>query len=397
MQQSILTQQTDKLFYTDSHMLEFDAVVLACEKSDKDEGLYRIVLDRTAFFPEGGGQQADTGFLGDACVKDVREKEGTICHICDRPVPVGETVHGRLDYDKRFDRMQNHTGEHIVSGLVHRHFGYENVGFHLGTDVTMDFDGELSGEDLLRIEREANGAVVKNLPVIAEFPDREKLAAMEYRSKIELEGQVRIVTVPGYDCCACCAPHVAFTGEIGMIKLLNGQKYKGGTRVTMVCGFRALSDYNQKAGQIAALSVLLSAKQTEVAAAAGHMKEELAACKGKLTELRQQLFTYRAAGIDKKQPCVCLFEQELNGNELRTLVNLCMEKCSGICIALSGDDASGYHFVAGSRTKDMREFGGALNEAFQGRGGGKPEMIQGSIKGSRTSIEEWILHKAAEN
>lgn len=396
MQQSILTQQTVKLFYTDSHMAEFDATVLACERLEK-EGLYGIVLDRTAFFPEGGGQQADTGILGDACVKDVKEKGGTICHICDRPLPVGETVHGKLDYEKRFDRMQNHTGEHIVSGLVHRHFGFENVGFHLGTDVTMDFSGELSGEELLLIEREANEAVVKNLPVIAEFPDREALAAMEYRSKIELEGQVRIVTVPGYDRCACCAPHVALTGEIGMIKLLNGQKYKGGTRVTMVCGFRALADYNQKAGQVAAVSVLLSAKQTEIATASGHIKEELTACKGKLALLRQRLFTYQVAGIGENQPCVCLFEQELNGNELRTLTNLCMEKCSGLCIALSGDDASGYQYVAGSRTWDMREFGRALNEAFHGRGGGKAEMIQGSIKGSRMTIEEWILHKAAEN
>ncbi|MBO5279106.1 MAG: hypothetical protein J6B06_06430 [Lachnospiraceae bacterium] len=391
-------QNTKKLYYEDSHMAEFTAEVLSCEKETGKEGtIYKIVLDRTAFFPEGGGQSADTGYLNDAAVSDVKEKEGIIYHICQKELPVGTRVQGRLDFEKRFDKMQNHTGEHIVSGLVHELFGYENVGFHLGTDVTMDFSGELSKEDLLMIERKANEAVIKNIPVQTAFPDKETLASMTYRSKIELEGEVRIVTIPGYDCCACCAPHVRLTGEIGMIKLLSAQKYKGGTRVTMVCGFRALADYNQKSEQISAVSVLLSAKQTEIADAVAHVKEELTVCKSQLTGLRQQLLQLKVSQLEDRMPNICMFEPDLNGNEIRMLVNLCMEKCDGICIAFSGSDTDGYQFVAGSRTKDMREFGKALQEAFEGRGGGKPEMIQGSIKGEQKAIEAWILHKLEEN
>ncbi len=391
-------QTTRKLFYEDSHLSEFEAEVLSCGETEGKQGIiYQIVLDQTAFFPEGGGQSADTGYLNDVPVQDTKEKSGIIYHICTEAIPAGTKVHGKLDFEKRFDRMQNHTGEHIVSGLVHKHFNYENVGFHLGTEVTMDFSGELSREDLLMIEQEANEAVVKNLSVQTEFPDKDALASIAYRSKIELEGAVRIVTIPGYDCCACCAPHVKFTGEIGIIKLLNGQKYKGGTRVTMVCGFRALADYNNKSEQITAISVLLSAKQTEAADAAVHMKEELTACKNQLAGLKQQLFTCKVDQLEENLPYICMFESDLSGNEIRMLVNMCMEKCEGICIVLSGSDENGYQFVAGSRTIDLRGFGKALQESFQGRGGGKAEMIQGSVKGTREAIEEWILHKAAKN
>lgn len=391
-------QNTKKLYYEDSHMAEFTAEVLSCEKETKKTGIiYKIVLDRTAFFPEGGGQSADTGYLNGAAVRDVKEKEGIICHICKKELPVGTKVQGRLDFEKRFDKMQNHTGEHIVSGLVHRLFGYENVGFHLGTDVTMDFNGELTKEDLRMIEKKANEAVIKNIPVQTAFPDKETLASMTYRSKIELEGEVRIVTIPGYDCCACCAPHVKLTGEIGMIKLLSAQSYKGGTRVTMVCGFRALADYNQKAEQIHSVSVLLSAKQTEIADAVAHMKAELTDCKGQLAGFRQQLLQLKANQLEDGMPNICMFEPDLSGNEIRMLVNLCMEKCRGICIVFGGSDTDGHPFVAGSRTKDVREFGKALQEAFAGRGGGKPEMIQGSIMGEQKAIEAWILHKFEEN
>lgn len=385
-------QKTRKLFYEDSHLAEFEAEILACEKIEGQD-VYRVVLDRTAFFPEGGGQASDTGWLEGIPVSDVREKDGIIYHICAETLQVGTKVHGKLDYDKHFDKMQNHTGEHIVSGLVHKHFGYENVGFHLGTDVTMDFSGELTKEDLLKIERLANEAVVKNIPVKTEFPDKETLSGMTYRSKIELEGDVRIVTIPGYDVCACCAPHVDYTGEIGMIKLIASQKYKGGTRVTMVCGFRALADYNQKSEQVGAVSVLLSAKQAEIAEAAARMKGELSHTKGQISVLRQQLFEYKVRELEADAPYIALFEKDLNGNEIRTLVNLCMQQCEGVCMALTGDDEKGYQYVAGSRTVDMREFGKEFQEAFQGRGGGKPEMIQGSVQGTQQSITDWLLHK----
>lgn len=389
--------ETEKLFYQDSHLSEFEAEVLACEKKEGKEGLFQIVLDRTAFFPEGGGQPADTGFLNQVAIQDTKEKNGVIYHISTEPIAVGTKVKGKLDFEKRFDRMQNHTGEHIVSGLVHQQFGYENVGFHLGTDVTMDFNGELTKEDLLIIEKKANEAVIKNIKVQTEFPNKDSLASMDYRSKIELNGDVRIVTIPGYDCCACCAPHVLYTGEIGMVKLLGGQRYKGGTRVTMVCGFRALADYNQKSEQILSISVLLSSKQTDVFSATAHIKEELDSCKVKLSLLKQQMFAIKVSQLEENQPFICMFEPDLNGNEIRMLVNLGMEKTDGICVVLSGKEDGEYQFVAGSRTKDVRGFGKEFQDAFQGRGGGKAEMVQGSVKGTREMIESWILHKAAIN
>lgn len=385
-------QKTVKLFYEDSHLSEFDAEVLFCGKIEKQED-YRIVLDRTAFFPEGGGQACDAGWLDGMPVKKVTEENGIIYHVCEAEFPVGARLHGKLDYEKRFDKMQNHSGEHIVSGLVHRHFGYENVGFHLGTEITMDFNGELSKEDLLRIEYLANEAVSKNIPVQTAFPDRDALAQISYRSKQELEGEIRIVTIPGYDVCACCAPHVKQTGEIGLIKLTSSQRYKGGTRVTMVCGFRALSDYNWKAAQISAASALLSAKPTEVAGAVEHMKEELSRTRGQLAVLRKQIFQDKVSRIADDASYIILFEEERNGNELRALVNLCMEKCEGVCIVFGGDERNGYQFAAGSRSTDMCSFGKEFLEAFSGRGGGKPQMIQGSVQGDRAAISDWLLHK----
>ena len=212
-------KMTDKLFYQDSHLNKFEAEVISCEPVEGEEGRYEIVLDQTAFFPEGGGQYADHGSLGGAEVLDVQERDGRVFHITDHPLEPGMQVEGRLDWEERFMKMQQHTGEHIVSGLVHGRFGYNNVGFHLGSeDCTMDFSGEITREELREIEVEANRAVWKNLEVQVLYPSPEEAGKMEYRSKIEIEGQIRIVVIPGYDVCACCAPHVKRTGEIGMIK-----------------------------------------------------------------------------------------------------------------------------------------------------------------------------------
>ena len=260
---------TEKLYYLDSHKKEFDAAVAACEAKEKG---YAVVLNRTAFFPEGGGQYADTGMLGDAYVSDVQEKEDVIYHMTNRPFSVGETVHGNIDWDKRFESMQQHTGEHIISGLVHERFGYNNVGFHLGADYcTMDFDGPITKQALKEIELEANKIVYQNLDVEVLYPSKEELGDMEYRSKIEIKGQVRIVRIPGVDTCACCAPHVKKTGEIGNIKLVNMVNYKGGERIYMLCGFRALFDHREKEESVRAISALLCAKDGEIAGAVEHL------------------------------------------------------------------------------------------------------------------------------
>lgn len=263
---------TEKLFYKDSHMQMFQAIVQECCKDGEN---YKIRLDRTAFFPEGGGQYADHGTLNEYEVHDVQEEQGDVWHYTSHPFEAGDVVEGKIDWQERFEKMQQHTGEHIISGLVHARFGYNNVGFHLGDDsCTMDFDGEISKEELAEIEWKANEAVVKNLEVQVTYPSKEELENIAYRSKIEIEGQIRIVTIPGYDVCACCAPHVKTTGEIGQIKLTNAQRYKGGVRITMLCGFRALCDYRQKLSATRQISASLCAKENETAEAVEHLKEE---------------------------------------------------------------------------------------------------------------------------
>ena len=385
-------KMTDKLFYQDSHLREFTAKVLSCGQKGEQ---YEVALDQTAFFPEGGGQYADHGTLDQVRVLDVQEKDGEIFHLTDGPLEPGETVTGRIDWEERFMKMQQHTGEHIVSGLVHGRFGYNNVGFHLGSeDCTMDFDGEISKKELREIEREANRAVWKNLEVQVLYPSPEEAERMEYRSKIEIEGQIRIVEIPGYDVCACCAPHVKTTGEIGVIKLTDVQRYKGGVRVTMLCGVRALDDSEMKQEQTDGISALLCAKTGETAAAVKHLKDECSDLKYQIAEKDKLLASYRADMVPDEEETVCIFTEDIGGDAMRLLMNRVLEKERKLCAVFYGNDAEGYRYVIGSRTKDMRSLVKEFNAAFSGRGGGKPEMVQGTAKGSETEMREWILEKA---
>lgn len=385
---------TQKLFYEDSHMTEFTARVEMCRKKGE---YFEVVLDRTAFFPEGGGQYADTGCLGDVRVLDVQEKNGMIYHVTDGMLDEGCKVTGNIDWDMRFMKMQQHTGEHIVSGLVHSRFGYNNVGFHLGSeDCTMDFNGEISKEELWEIERLANEAAVKNLEVLVSYPSGTELDSLEYRSKIEIEGQVRIVTIPGYDVCACCAPHVKKTGEIGMIKLTNVQRYKGGVRITMLCGFRALGDYGKKEEHVKNISVLLCAKEEEVSDAAKRLKEENAQLKVKLAEMQKKLLEYKAKEVPKEEAFVCLFEEDLDGDSPRLLMNQVLVQDKTGCAVFWKTGESDFRYVIGSKTIDVRPLAKELNKRFEGRGGGKPEMVQGSLQGQEDEIRTWMQKKARE-
>ena len=287
---------TEKLFYQDSYLSEFCAKVLSCTSlsvEHSSEAKYEAVLDRTAFFPEGGGQSSDTGTL--TCkeetvqVLDVQEQDGVVVHFISGYLKPGETVIGKLDFQERFSKMQQHTGEHIVSGIVNKHFGYNNVGFHLGKDgVTMDYDGPITQEELRKIEYEANQAVAENIPVQVLYPTKEELEGISYRSKIEIQGQVRIVQIPGYDSCACCAPHVKDTGSVGMIKLVGAIHYKGGMRVSMLCGFWALADYNQKEESVVTISNRLSAKQEQVVQAVERLEQEIQEHTEKVKRLQQR-------------------------------------------------------------------------------------------------------------
>ena len=367
-------------------MKEFEARVLSCEACEEGGGFW-TVLDQTCFFPEGGGQYADTGYLGETKVVDARERDGIVYHRTEAPLEPGKLVRGRIDWEERFEKMQQHTGEHIVSGLVHSRFGYNNVGFHLGSDYcTMDFDGPISPEELREIEWEANRAVALDLEVIVQYPSKEELGHMEYRSKIEIEGQVRIVSVPGYDVCACCAPHVDRTGEIGLIKLVNRMNYKGGERITMLCGCRALRDYDSKLTAAREIGALLCEKEDQIAGAVRRQKEELEKQKYENGRLMHQLLVFRAKEIPVEGSMTAVFTDDIRGDAPRELMNLLLERGAFICGVFAAAGDGGWRYVIGSRQADVRPLGKALNSRFEGRGGGKPGMVQGTLTGSEADI-----------
>lgn len=376
---------TEKLFYKDSHMSTFSAVVKSCEQTKKG---YEAVLDRTAFFPEGGGQSADTGWINGIEVMDARERDGEVYHLMKEPLIPGEEVEGKIRDKERFSKMQQHTGEHIISGLVHKMYGYNNVGFHLGTeDVTMDFDGVLNKEQIREIEYLANEAVAKNLDVEITYPSKEELKDLEYRSKIEIEGQVRIVTIPGYDVCACCAPHMDTTGQIGLIKLTGLQNYKGGVRISMLCGFRALADYNVKEDNTKTIGAELSAKEEKLVEAVIRQKEEVTALKLENASLWRQILHYKAQTMPDNEPHIWHFDSELTGDTAREFANILMAKNTDICGIFFGSDQSGYRYVIASKTTDIRPIAKQLNTVCAGKGGGKPEMAQGSLSATKEQIQ----------
>lgn len=370
---------TLKLYYQDSHMSEFDAVVVSCNQTAKG---YAAVLDKTAFFPEGGGQRADTGLIGDAVVYDVHEKDG-IYHYIDRYIEPGTLVHCRLDFEKRFRRMQNHSGEHIVSGLVHSRFGYDNVGFHLGEGyMTIDFNGELDPEELESVEKAANAAVFANVAVKTWFPEPETLSGMEYRSKLELTENVRLVEIEGFDVCACCAPHVSFTGEIGIIKILDCERHRGGMRLTAACGmdaFEALSGMQKSATEI---SGILSAKRNEISDAVKRLLAEKDSLKYDLVTLGNDC----AGMLSKNAENRCLFFSLMPDASARELINRLKESFGGVFGVFIGDDEKGYKYYIGSSGVNLKEQGKAINASIEGRGGGTSTMITGMSSANREKI-----------
>ena len=377
---------TEKLYYTDSHIHEFSARVLSCEKAKKG---FAVVLDNTAFFPEGGGQPADTGIIGPAAVRDVQEQNGEIFHYTDQALTPGEEYACALDWEQRLCRMQNHSGDHIVSGITHKLYGFDNVGFHMGAEcMTIDFSGELSWEQLTEIETLANQAVRDDLPVKTCFPGPEALSQMEYRSKLELTRDVRIVEIPGTDRCACCAPHVKRTGEIGLIKLLSAERHRGGVRIELVCGMDALRECRLMQENVTAVSGLLSAKRAKSAAAVERVLAEQARLKERVAELSMALARLKAERFGYTEGNICVFDKVLDEVALRELVNLLMEKCGGMAGAFSGSDETGYMYIIGSKNIDLRSHSREINAAINGKGGGTAEMIRGRASTSAENIQK---------
>ena len=381
---------TRKLYYEDCHLAEFTARVTSCEQTEKG---WEIQLDATAFYPEGGGQACDLGTIGSTSVLDVRERGEAIIHLCDSALEAGAEVSCRLDYDRRFDLMQQHSGEHIISGIVHAKYGYHNVGFHMGPNmITIDFDGPIPAEDLPAIELAANEAVWQNLPLHIWYPSQEELPTVGYRSKRALPWPVRIVEVPGFDKCACCGTHVASTGEIGVIKMFSMIKFHEGVRIEMACGRRALAALNHAFDQNRQVSQAFSAKITETGEAARKMNDALAAEKFRSTGLQKQLFRHTAAGYANREN-ILHFEPNLEPALVRDLADMIADQVTGMAAVFSGADGDGYNFCLMTRTDDLRAFGKAMTQTLGGRGGGKPIFQQGKV----TATESHLRAFFAEN
>ena len=383
--------QTRKLYYEDSHLRTFTAEVLSCEKTEKG---YEVILDATAFYPEGGGQAADTGTLNGIRVKDTRERGETVVHLCEAALEPGTVAEGRIDYENRFRRMQQHSGEHIVSGIINRRWGYHNVGFHMGSDIiTIDFDGVIPAEELASIEAEANGAVWQNLSVKCWYPSEEELPSVFYRTKRALPWPVRIVQVPGFDSCACCGTHVKATGEIGIIKLFSAMGFRGGTRLEMACGDSALKLLNQAYEQNRQVSQAFSAKIQETGAAARRMNEVLAEQKYRITGLERRIFAAIAADYANKGN-ICHFEEGLDNVAVRELADAIAENSGGWAAVFSGSDENGYAFCLVTRQGDLRSLGKEMTRQLNGRGGGKPICQQGRVQAEKVAIEAFFAENA---
>ena len=405
-----------KLYYEDVHMTEFEAVVTECTYDEKKK-IYKVVLDQTAFFPEEGGQVADKGTLtliqkneqiasqNDSIrealpapirltLLDAHIKNDIIYHYVEQEIPIGTMVKGCVDWNQRFDFMQQHSGEHIISGLVNKYYGYDNVGFHLGLqEVTLDFNGVLTMEQLREIELKANEAVWKNLPVEIEFPSSEKLQTLEYRSKLNLTENVRIVTIPGYDVCACCAPHVDTTGQIGIIKITNVQSHRGGVRVNILCGNRALQDYTVKQDNTFAISASLSVKQDSIADGVERLKEDNFKQKEIMNRLQAAILKNMADSLPspKESNHAILFVEPMDDIAIRNLINDLVPKYAGYVGVFWGNDVDGYRYIIGSSSLDCRELASLLREKFSAKGGGKAAMIQGNVLAAKRQIEMIIL------
>lgn len=403
------TNETRKLYDDDAYATEFDAVILSCAPAAPKNGrpVYELLLDQTLFFPEEGGQSPDLGVLtiisGSTVLSleviDVQIKNNQIYHSVALSgissssdlLTEGVAVHGKIDWEHRFSNMQQHSGEHIFSGIVHSKYGFENVGFHLSDQtVTMDYNGVLTPAQVAELELLVNRAIVENVEIVTGYPSKEALAALNYRSKKEIEGRLRIVTVTGYDVCACCAPHVHRTGEIGMLKVMHIQNYKGGVRLTILCGFRALAAFSEKQATLSELTRMLSTSEDAIADSVEKMRTTIQQLKYDLSRTQRERLFEKAASISSEEKNVLFFEPALEQGAARELLNDLVKKHSGFCGIFIGEDATGYSFLVASEGCDCAALAASMRTALNAKGGGTPRMIQGHTSASKTSVIEFF-------
>ncbi len=381
---------TEKIYELIGAPYCMEATVLACR--EMSDGRYAVVLDRTVFFPEGGGQYADVGVLGEAQVQDVQIVNGELLHYTDKALPTGEIVRGEIDRKRRYVRMQHHTGEHILSGLIHAAYGYDNVGFHLSDEeMTMDVSGPLSAAQLRQIELAANRVVWENHAVTASYPDPQALGTLAYRSKLELQGEVRIVSIDGVDACACCAPHVASTGEVGVIRIAESMSYKGGMRLWVVCGERALTLWYKEHDALDTIARSFSISRDETVEAVTRVQKELGELRGALGQCRRELLLGRvkAAATDDERNLL-LFDCGEDANAMRYAAEQGAALCKGLCALFSAPTGGMVRYVCIAEQLPLRAISKELHDSLGGRGGGSDRMIQGSVPYDEAAIRAFF-------
>lgn len=415
----------EKLYDENAYAVEFISdVVSAYVTAWNEEDVLEFVLEKTSFFPEQGGQTSDTGMFYDTDSENEFEvfhayiKDDTVYHLArlvKKPVEtkkrkkteeeeevtdlnsvkLPKRIIGRINWDERFDKMQQHSGEHLVSGTVHRLFGYDNVGFSLSSDnVTLDFNGKFKDEDILEIEKTVNRAVFENFKVKVYYPDADELRKIQYRSKKELIGRIRIVEFPGYDICACCAPHVASTGEIGIIKIVSAEHFKGGTRMSIKCGYRALKDYTGLLESAKGISRLLSVTKEDVAPAVEKLSKDLRDTKFELAGYKAKVldaaFESAVNSADKDHNNPIMFTTGLDAAIIRKSINNVLDKTNGYCGVFFSGEKEGYSFIIGSNVKDCTVLAAGLREKYGAKGGGNKSMIQGNVIASEDELKEFL-------
>ena len=380
--------ETEKLYYHDPFLREFTATILSCEETKKG---CIVTLDRSAFYPEGGGQPADHGTLDGIAVTDVHEKDGVILHTCASAVECGKTVTGVIDWERRFDHMQQHSGEHIISGILCADYACDNVGFHMGADtVTIDYNADISWEQALTAEAKANAVIWSDREVEISYPDKAALAALDYRSKKELEGQVRIVTFPAADCCACCGTHVLRAGQVGLVKVLSCQKFREGSRMEIMCGGRALTYLGKTYEQARAIGQQLSVKPQDTLAAVERMAAEVAALKLRCAALEGEVFDSIAAQCEGKGDTV-LFQDPMKPDSVRKLADAVAKTCGGLAAVFAGPEEGKWNYaLVRADGTDISPLVKEMNKTLNGRGGGRGGFAQGSVVTDAAAIKEFF-------
>ena len=412
---------TERIYDLDPYVREFEAAVISCGEvtlpvfketvrltaengsSRQDGKFFELILDKTAFFPEGGGQSSDVGTVYAAdnspySVLDVRIAGDKIIHLitaadfADAPASAalpepGAAVHGMIDWARRFERMQQHSGEHLLSGAVYRKFGYSNTGFHLSDNgTTVDFNGTFTDEELNTLEDEVNEIILKNIPCTIYYPAPEELSKLTYRSKKELEGPVRIVRFDIYDTCACCAPHVRSTIEIGLFKILSSEHFKGGTRMTIGCGQRLLEELRLLQKNNRAISRILSVKPEQTAEGVEKLNDNYRTMKFNMIRIEKELLDLTVRHTDRP---VLFFETAETGN-IRNAVNALTSRFNGYCAGFTGNDEKGYNFIIASSSEDCSALLGRMKSEFGASGGGSATMIQGNVRASGEKLESFL-------